>query len=176
MRSVLAVLRGGGGEPVARYNKYTLTASYLQPFQLFSERFSFDSVFSAQRSEDVLFSPQRFSLGGLYSIRGFKEQSSPATVVITCAISCVGHGLSHWNGCALSCRNTALSQPTIWARFVVINTTMNKAVRLASHAFELSARGQHLAASVTAAHTLSRPNAIERKERPPIYFRIDVFF
>ncbi len=47
--------------------------------------------------------------------------------------------------------------------------------RLASHAFELSARGQHLAASVTAAHTLSRPNAIEHKERP-IYFRIDVFF
>ena len=47
--------------------------------------------------------------------------------------------------------------------------------RLASHAFELSARGQHLAASVTAAHTLSRPDAIERKERP-IYFRIDVFF
>ena len=47
--------------------------------------------------------------------------------------------------------------------------------RLASQAFELSARGQHLAASVTAAHTLSRPNAIERKERP-IYFRFDVFF
>jgi len=63
------------GEPVARYNKYTLTASYLHPFQWLGERFSFDSVFSAQRSEDVLFSPQRFSLGGLYSVRGFKEQS-----------------------------------------------------------------------------------------------------
>ena len=64
-----------GGQPVARYNKYTLTASYLQPFQLAGERFSVDSLFSVQRSEDVLYSPQRFSLGGLYSIRGYKDQS-----------------------------------------------------------------------------------------------------
>src|SRR5690606_13476701 len=63
------------GQPVVQHNKYTLTASYLHPFQLLGERFSFDSVLSAQRSEDVLFSPQRFSLGGLYSVRGFKEQS-----------------------------------------------------------------------------------------------------
>lgn len=163
------------GEPVARYNKYTLTASYLHPFQFLGERFSFDSVFSAQRSEDVLFSPQRFSLGGLYSIRGFKEQSVSGNS---------GYYLRNqlrWT------RSVAWE----WLRPVVQEYSLTAAYdmgairgdrynreqsgRLASHAFELSARGQHLAASITAAHTLSRPNAIERKERP-IYFRFDVFF
>src|SRR5690554_2085236 len=164
-----------GWEPVARYNKYTVTASYLQPFQLSGERFSFDSVFSAQRSEDVLFSPQRFSLGGLYSIRGFKEQS------VTGDSGYYLRNQLRWT------RPVALE----WLRPVVQEYSLTAAYdmgairgdkyndeqsgRLASHAFELSARGQHLAASVTAAHTLSRPDAIERKERP-IYFRIDVFF
>ena len=164
-----------GWEPVARYNKYTVTASYLQPFQLLGERFSFDSVFSAQRSEDVLFSPQRFSLGGLYSIRGFKEQS------VTGDSGYYLRNQLRWT------RPVALE----WLRQVVQEYSLTAAYdmgairgdkynneqsgRLASHAFELSARGQHLAASVTAAHTLSRANAIERKERP-VYFRIDVFF
>ncbi|TDQ34181.1 hypothetical protein DFQ45_1214, partial [Thiopseudomonas denitrificans] len=47
--------------------------------------------------------------------------------------------------------------------------------RMASHAFEFSAQGEHLALSVTSARSLSRPDALERKERP-VYFRIDVFF
>ncbi|HDV6189400.1 TPA: ShlB/FhaC/HecB family hemolysin secretion/activation protein, partial [Pseudomonas aeruginosa] len=45
------------GDPHARYDKYSLTLSYLQPFQLWGERFSFDSLATGQRSEDVLFSP-----------------------------------------------------------------------------------------------------------------------
>lgn len=167
--------RPQGWEPVARYNKYTVTASYLQPFQLLGERFSFDSVFSAQRSEDVLFSPQRFSLGGLYSIRGFKEQS------VTGDSGYYLRNQLRWT------RPVGLE----WLRPVVQEYSLTAAYdmgairgdkynheqsgRLASHAFELSARGQHLAASVTAAHTLSRPDAIEHKERP-IYFRFDVFF
>ncbi|WP_430698242.1 ShlB/FhaC/HecB family hemolysin secretion/activation protein, partial [Pseudomonas aeruginosa] len=32
------------GDPHARYDKYSLTLSYLQPFQLWGERFSFDSL------------------------------------------------------------------------------------------------------------------------------------
>ncbi len=34
----------------ARYDKYSLTLSYLQPFQLWGERFSFDSLATGQRS------------------------------------------------------------------------------------------------------------------------------
>lgn len=163
------------GEPVARHKKYTLTANYLYPFQLFGERLSFDSVLNAQRSEDVLFSPQRLSLGGLYSVRGFKEQSVSGDS---------GYYLRNqlrWT------RSVAVD----WLRPVVQEYSLAAAYdmgairgdqyndehsgRLSSHAFELSARGQHMAVSMTAAHTLSRPNAIERKERP-VYFRFDVFF
>ena len=52
------------GLPDARYRKYTATLSYLQPFKLWGESFSFTSLATGQRSEDVLFSPQRMSLGG----------------------------------------------------------------------------------------------------------------
>ncbi|NWL76732.1 ShlB family hemolysin secretion/activation protein [Pseudomonas taiwanensis] len=38
-----------GSEPVARYNKYSLTLSYLQPFQLWGENLSFDSLASPVR-------------------------------------------------------------------------------------------------------------------------------
>ena len=167
--------RPQGWQPVARYNKYTLTASYLHPFQLFGERFSFDSVFSAQRSEDVLFSPQRFSLGGLYSIRGFKEQS------VTGDSGYYLRNQLRWTrAVAWDWLRPLLQEYSLSAAYdigAIRGDTYNheQSGRLASHAFELSARGQHLAVSVTAAHTLSRPSAIERKERP-IYFRFDVFF
>ncbi|TBV10219.1 hypothetical protein DNK08_06995 [Stutzerimonas kirkiae] len=39
----------------------------------------------------------------------------------------------------------------------------------------LPQRGQHLSASLTFAHSLERPAAIERGERP-VHFRLDVLF
>ncbi|NWA46666.1 ShlB/FhaC/HecB family hemolysin secretion/activation protein, partial [Pseudomonas reactans] len=63
------------GQADARYRKYTATLSYLQPFKLWGESFSFSSLMTGQRSEDVLFSSQRMSLGGQSSIRGYKDQT-----------------------------------------------------------------------------------------------------
>ncbi|NUT84688.1 ShlB/FhaC/HecB family hemolysin secretion/activation protein, partial [Pseudomonas brassicacearum] len=65
----------GPGVPDARYRKYTATLSYLQPFMLGGESFSFSSLMTGQRSEDALFASQRMSLGGLSSIRGYKDQT-----------------------------------------------------------------------------------------------------
>nr|WP_082112113.1 ShlB/FhaC/HecB family hemolysin secretion/activation protein [Pseudomonas frederiksbergensis] len=65
----------GPGVPDARYRKYTATLSYLQSFELGGESFSFSSLMTGQRSEDALFSPQRMSLGGLSSVRGYKDQT-----------------------------------------------------------------------------------------------------
>lgn len=164
-----------GWQPVARYNKYTLTASYLQPFLLAGERFSFDSLFNAQRSEDVLYSPQRFSLGGLYSIRGYKDQSL------------TGDSGYYWRNQLRWSRPVTwhwlqplLQQYSLLAAYDLGAIRGDKynhesSGRMASHAIELSAQGEHLALSITSAHTLSRPDALERKERP-VYFRIDVFF
>lgn len=164
-----------GGQPVARYNKYTVTASYLRPFQLAGEQFNFDSLFSAQRSEDVLYSPQRFSLGGLYSIRGYKEQSL------------TGDSGYYWRNQLRWSRpiNSGWLQPLLQQYGLMLAYDLGairgdkynheSSGRMASHALEFSARGEHLALSITRAQTLSRPSALERKERP-IYFRIDVFF
>lgn len=38
-----------------RYRKYTATLSYLYLFKLWGESFSFSSLMTGQRSEDVLF-------------------------------------------------------------------------------------------------------------------------
>jgi len=62
-----------GSEPVARYKKYSITTSFLKPFKLYDGNFSFDSLLYYQKSEDVLFSPQRISLSGISSVRGFKD-------------------------------------------------------------------------------------------------------
>lgn len=167
--------RPQGWEPVARYNKYTVTASYLHPFELLGERFSFDSVLSAQRSEDVLFSPQRFSLGGLYSIRGFKDQSVSGDSGYYLRNQLRWTRAVAWDWLRPVVQEYSLSAAYDMGAIRGDKYNKEQSGRLASQAFELSARGQHLAASVTAAHTLSRPNAIERKERP-IYFRFDVFF
>jgi len=54
-----------GSEPLARHKKYSLIASYLQPFKLYKQNFSVDSLIYYQKMEDVLFSPQRISLGSI---------------------------------------------------------------------------------------------------------------
>ena len=46
--------------------------------------------------------------------------------------------------------------------------------RMSSNSVELFARGKNVAASVTFAHSLERPEAITDREAP-IYFRLDFF-
>lgn len=163
------------GQPVARYSKYSLTASYLQPFQWFGESFSVDSLINYQRSEDVLYGPQRISIGGLSSVRGFKEQSLS------------GDTGGYWRN------QVRWRRPVTWTALQPFVHEYGLAVaydvgmihggrynpdmrgRLSGNAIELSARGQHLAASVTFARSLERPDVIERREHP-INFRFDLFF
>lgn len=164
-----------GGEPVARYNKYSVTASYLQPFQLLGERFSFDSLVNGQRSEDVLYSPQRISIGGLSSVRGFKEQSLS------------GDTGGYWRN-QLRWRRPVTWAPLLpWVQEYGMAAAYDVGVihggrynpqlhgRLSGNAIELNARGKFFATSVTFARSLVRPDAIERQEHP-VNFRIDLFF
>lgn len=164
-----------GGQPVARYHKYSLTLSYLQPFQRWGESFSFDSLANGQRSEDVLYSPQRISVGGLSSVRGFKEQSL------------AGDSGGYWRNQLRWSRPVAWEplRPLVQEYGVAFAYDMgvisggrynpDQHGRLSGSAIELSARGQHMAASVTLARSLERPEAIERQEHP-LYFRVDLFF
>nr|BFD39369.1 two-partner secretion system transporter TpsB2 [Pseudomonas sp. FFPRI_1] len=164
-----------GSEPVSRYNKYSLTLSYLQPLRLWGENFSFDSLATGQRSEDVLFSPQRISLGGLNSVRGFQDQSLS------------GNSGGYWRN-QLRWRRAVtwpVLQPFLqeYGMAFAYDVGVIKADRynhdargrMTGNAFELNTRGQYLAASVSFARSLERPAIIERREHP-VYFRVDLFF
>ena len=160
-------------DPDARYRKYTATLSYLQPFRLGSESFTFSSLMTGQRSEDPLYSPQRMSLGGLSSVRGYKDQSL------------TGDSGGYWRN------DLRWSRPvqTEWLRPVLgeygVSVGYDQGVirgdrfnddqhgRVSSNSLELFARGQHLNASVTFAHSLERPDVITEREAP-IYFRLEL--
>ncbi|MBV4531023.1 ShlB/FhaC/HecB family hemolysin secretion/activation protein [Pseudomonas sp. SWRI107] len=163
------------GEPVARYRKYSATATYQQPFELWGESFSLTSLMTGQRSEDVLFSSQRTSLGGQSSIRGYKDQSLS------------GDSGGYWRTDLRWTRPVSLA----WLRPVIAEygTSLGYDLgvirgdqynadqhgRMSSHSLELFARGQHVATSVTFARSLERPDALTEREAP-IYFRLDLFF
>lgn len=163
-----------GDQPVARYNKYSLTASYLQPFELAGESFSFDSLVNGQRSEDVLYSPQRISIGGLGSVRGFKEQSLS------------GDTGGYWRNQLRWRRHVSWDVLQPWVQEYGVAFAYDLGVisgrrhnagqhgRMSGNAFELNTRGKYFAASLTFARSLVRPDVIERREHP-ISFRFDVF-
>ncbi|WP_131107538.1 ShlB/FhaC/HecB family hemolysin secretion/activation protein [Pseudomonas sp. Sample_10] len=164
----------GPGQPNARYRKYTATTTYLQPFKLWGESFSFTSLMTGQRSEDILFSPQRTSLGGLSSIRGYKDQSLS------------GDSGGYWRNDLRWTRPVSADwlRPAFaeygaglgYDQGVIRGDRYNgdQHGRLSSNSLELFARGQHFAASVTFAHSLERPDALPEREAP-IYFRMDFF-
>lgn len=162
------------GNPDARYRKYTGTVSYLQPFKLWGESFTFTSLATGQRSEDMLFSPQRMSVGGSSSVRGYKNQFLS------------GNSGGYWRNELRLTRSVTLDwlRPAFteygtaagYDQGVIRNDRYNgdQHGRLSSNSFEFFARGQHVAATVTFAHSLERPaGQIERES--PIYFRMDFF-
>lgn len=60
------------GSPSAEFNKGELTLQYSLPV---TDSVTFSTTGFGQWSNDTLYGSQRTSVGGLYSVRGFKEQS-----------------------------------------------------------------------------------------------------
>lgn len=148
----------GSRQPNARYRKYTATVSYLHPFKLWGESFSFTSLATGQRSEDILFSPQRMSLGGSSSVRGYKDQQL------------TGDSGGYWRNDLRWTRpvNLGWLRP-VFAEYgasvgydqgVIRHDRYNSPfhVRVSSNSLELFARGQYVSTSVTFAHSLERPS------------------
>nr|WP_274604413.1 ShlB/FhaC/HecB family hemolysin secretion/activation protein [Pseudomonas sp. CFBP 13710] len=160
-------------DPNDRYRKYTATLSYLQGFNLWGETFSFTSLANGQRSEDVLFSPQRMSLSGQSSMRGTRDQNLS------------GDSGGYWRNDLRWTRpvNLAWLRPAFdeygiglgYDQGVIRSDRYNgdQHGRVSSNSVELFARGQHFATSVTFAHSLERPDALSERETP-IYFRLDL--
>ncbi|WP_339531062.1 MULTISPECIES: ShlB/FhaC/HecB family hemolysin secretion/activation protein [unclassified Pseudomonas] len=155
-----------------RYRKYTATMSYLQPFTLWGESLSFSSLATGQRSEDVLYPAQRMSLGGSYSVRGFKDQQLN------------GDSGGYWRNEVRWARPVTLDwmRPAFaeygasvgYDQGVISNDRYNddEHGRVSSNSLELFARGKNVSASVTFAHSLERPGVVTEREAP-IYFRLD---
>ncbi|RZI73483.1 MAG: ShlB/FhaC/HecB family hemolysin secretion/activation protein, partial [Pseudomonas sp.] len=164
----------GNRQANSRYRKYTGTVSYLQPFTLWGESFSFSSLATGQRSEDILFSPQRMSLGGSASVRGLKDQQL------------TGDSGGYWRNEVRWARPVTLDwmRPAFaeygtsvgYDQGVISNDRYNGDVhgRVSSNSLELFARGKYVSTSVTFAHSLERPGAVTEREAP-IYFRMDFF-
>lgn len=165
--------RRANNEPTARYRKYTATLSYLQPFQIGEERFTFSSLATGQRSEDMLYNSQRFSVSGQSAVRGYKEQFLS------------GDSGGYWRNDLRWTRPVTLEwlQPVLQQYGVgvgydqgVIRRDDNSGGqngRVSSNSLELFARGKHVSASVTFAHSLERPVALSEREAP-IYFRLEL--
>jgi len=164
----------GPGEADARYRKYTGTVSYLQPFKLWGESLTFTSLATGQRSEDVLFSPQRMSLGGSASVRGYKDQflSGDSGGYWRNELRLTRPVTLEWLRPVFSDYGTAVG----YDQGVIRNDRYNgdQHGRLSSNSFEFFARGQHVAATATFAHSLERPAGLIERESP-IYFRLDFF-
>ncbi len=165
--------RRASNEPTGRYRKYTATLSYLQPFQIGEERFTFSSLATGQRSEDMLYNSQRFSVSGQSAVRGYKDQFLS------------GDSGGYWRNDLRWTRPVTLDwlQPVLQQYGVgvgydqgVIRRDDNSGGqngRVSSNSLELFARGKHVSASVTFAHSLERPVALSEREAP-IYFRLEL--
>lgn len=61
--------------PKAQFEKVTYGISYFKPFQAWAQNFSFSSNFSGQYAFDPLYGSEQYSIGSLYSVRGFNQSS-----------------------------------------------------------------------------------------------------
>lgn len=62
-------------QPKAQFDKWGLRVDYSRPFQLFSLPSAWDINFEGQYSEDKLYGSEQFSIGGQYTVRGYKDSS-----------------------------------------------------------------------------------------------------
>jgi hemolysin activation/secretion protein len=161
------VRQSGHGAPSARYNKYTLAASYLHPFLLKNEHFSLESLLFAQKSNDVLPSPQRVAIGGIGSVRAFREQSL------------AGDTGGYWRNQLRWTKPVGSPWLREWGAMLAWDAgaikhsrhSGNQHGRMGSKAVEWFARSKYAQASLAWARSLDRPNAIEKPEQT-VYFRL----
>lgn len=134
------------------------------------EHFSLESLAWGQHSEDALFSAQRVGLGGLSSVRGFKEQTL------------YGNSGGYWRNqlrWRKSVAHPVLDEISVALGYDIGAIARRRGLddafqRLSGQALELSAQGPHGSASVTLARSLEHPAGV-RRERP-VYFNLNLTY
>lgn len=64
-----------GSFPHAQFNKISIDAGYTRSFTAMDKNLSFSTQFRGQYAPHVLYGSQQFSVGGIYSVRGYYEES-----------------------------------------------------------------------------------------------------
>jgi hemolysin activation/secretion protein len=57
--------------PRAQFGKIKAGFNYARPFSLWGKSFSFSSQLTGQKAESTLYGSEQISIGGIYSVRGF---------------------------------------------------------------------------------------------------------
>ncbi len=70
----LGALNSDAG-PDPQFDKWQLSLSYQMPVTFHERNYSFSSSLTGQLSDDTLFGSESISIGGLYSVRGYKGES-----------------------------------------------------------------------------------------------------
>ncbi|HTK84372.1 MAG TPA: ShlB/FhaC/HecB family hemolysin secretion/activation protein [Patescibacteria group bacterium] len=63
-----------GFVPRAQFTKYTLSAGYSRPFAAVGQKWLASTQFNGQYAPTTLYGSQQFSVGGIYTVRGFFEE------------------------------------------------------------------------------------------------------
>lgn len=160
------------GLPKAQFEKTMLTLSAVQPFSLFDQSLRFTSLAHGQWSDDVLYSPYRLTIGGLESVRGFKEQSMS------------GDSGAYWRNQVSWHLPLEMVRPVFhsmelsagYDMGVIHHGDHNSELhgRMTGYAVGLGLQGEHLAVDISAAHSLERPEVIKDDETP-VYFNVTAF-
>lgn len=61
--------------PRAQFSKITLSLNWNRPFKIGNQNFNFNTAFSGQHARDVLYGSEQISIGGPFSVRGFRNTS-----------------------------------------------------------------------------------------------------
>jgi hemolysin activation/secretion protein len=61
--------------PKAQFDKFLYGITYFKPFELLNQKLTFTSSFNGQESLDVLYGSEQYSIGSLYTVRGFNQKT-----------------------------------------------------------------------------------------------------
>lgn len=145
--------------PHAQFGKFKLGLGYLLPFSVANADLQFSTQFNAQRAQQVLYGSEQVLIGGIYSIRGFRNNTLSGD-----------HGWTSRN--ELSMQPTlALGSLAVPVRFylgVDIGGVSNRAPdvpggRLAGMAVGLSAAWNGVSVDLFNARRLSQPDFLPRE-------------
>lgn len=149
--------------PEAQFEKYTGDLTVIQNFSLLGLNFVVTSGARGQWTPDTLYSSERFSIGSLNTVRGFKESS---------LIGDVGGLIRNELALRLPVEHPDISkvvgelQPFVGIDYGVVAQDDNEDFeggRMSGWAVGLRARGQHADLSLTYAQPIDAPSFIERR-------------